>query len=108
MRRSPDVPASLLENPSSYEELIHRRPRSCAGKAWRTTQAGYFDERFGLLRPRGEVRWVAVHGFRYGMLPAKSTVLSARFEKSRTETSGDKVAEHLAAAESAKGRNPML
>jgi PAS domain S-box-containing protein len=55
---------SLLENPSSYEELIHPEDRvHVLAKLGEATQTGHFDERFRIVRPRGEVRWVAVHGF---------------------------------------------
>src|ERR1700685_4875262 len=55
---------SLLENPSSYQELIHPEDRvHVLAKLGEATQTGHFDERFRIVRARGEVRWVTVHGF---------------------------------------------
>jgi PAS domain S-box-containing protein len=55
---------SLLEDPSSYEELIHPEDRvHVLAKLGEATQTGHFDERFRIVRSHGEVRWVTVHGF---------------------------------------------
>jgi PAS domain S-box-containing protein len=55
---------SLRENPSSYEELIHPEDRvHVLTKLDEATRSGQFNERFRILRPGGEVRWVWVRGF---------------------------------------------
>ena len=55
---------SLRENPSSYEDLIHPEDRvHVLTKLDEATRNGQFDERFRILRPGGEVRWVWVRGF---------------------------------------------
>jgi PAS domain S-box-containing protein len=55
---------SLRENPSSYEDLIHPEDRvHVLTKLDEATQSGQFNERFRILRPGGEVRWVWVRGF---------------------------------------------
>jgi len=55
---------SLQEDPSSYEEAIHPEDRpQVLGKLQQASQSGEFDERFRIVRPNGEVRWVAVRGF---------------------------------------------
>jgi PAS domain S-box-containing protein len=55
---------SLVENSSSYEQLIHPEDRvHVLAKLGEATQTGHFDERFRILRATGEVRWVTVHGF---------------------------------------------
>ena len=55
---------SVLENPSSYEDLIHPEDRvHVLTKLGEATQTGHFDERFRIVRADGEVRWVTVHGF---------------------------------------------
>jgi PAS domain S-box-containing protein len=55
---------SLLENPSSYEDLIHPEDRvHVLAKLGQATQTGYFNERFRIVCSRGEVRWLTVHGF---------------------------------------------
>ncbi len=55
---------SLQANPSSYEEAIHAedRPRVMA-KIEEATHTGRFDERFRVVWPAGEVRWISVRGF---------------------------------------------
>jgi len=55
---------SLIEEPSSYEKAIH--PEDWAhvlGKLKQAAQSGHFEERFRIIRPGGEVRWVWVRGF---------------------------------------------
>jgi len=55
---------SLQENPSSYEEAIHPADRSrVLGKLDEATHTGRFDERFRIVWPSGEDRWVSVRGF---------------------------------------------
>jgi len=54
----------LQEDPSSYEEAIHPEDRPhVLGKVQEASQSGQFDERFRIVRPNGEVRWVSVRGF---------------------------------------------
>src|ERR1700728_4123136 len=95
---------SLLDNPSSYEELIHPEDRvHVLAKLGEATQTGYFEERFRIVRPRGEVRWVTVHGFPVRDAAGKihRLVGTARDVTAQKEAE-DKVAEHLAEAESAR------
>ena len=55
---------SLMENPTSYEELIHPEDRAhVLAKLEEATHTGQFDERFRIVCAYGEVRWVKVHGF---------------------------------------------
>ena len=55
---------SLIENPSSYEEVIHPDDRvHVLAKLHEATQNGQFDERFRIVKPSGAVRWVWVRGF---------------------------------------------
>jgi PAS domain S-box-containing protein len=55
---------SLMENPSSYEELIHPDDRvHVLGKLGEAGQNGQLNERFRIVRPGGEVRWVWARGF---------------------------------------------
>jgi PAS domain S-box-containing protein len=101
---------SLLENPSSYEELIHPEDRvHVLAKLGEATQTGHFDERFRIVRPRGEVRWVRVHGFpvRNAAGTIHRLVGTARDITAQKEAEY-KVAEHLAAAESARAESDAL
>ncbi len=55
---------TLQENPSSYEDAIHPNDRTrVLAKLEDATHTGRFDERFRLVWPTGEVRWVSVRGF---------------------------------------------
>jgi PAS domain S-box-containing protein len=55
---------SLMENPSSYAEVIHPDDRvHVLAKLQEATQNGQFNERFRIVRPNREVRWVWAHGF---------------------------------------------
>ena len=55
---------SLIEEPSSYEKAIHPDDRAhVLGKLKQAAQSGHFEERFRIVRPGGEVRWVWVRGF---------------------------------------------
>ena len=55
---------SLMQNPSSYEDVIHPDDRvHVLGKLDEAAQNGQFNERFRIVRPGGEVRWVWARGF---------------------------------------------
>jgi PAS domain S-box-containing protein len=55
---------SLTENPSSCEEVIHPDDRvHVLAKLEEAAQNGRFDEKFRIVRPEGDVRWVWVRGF---------------------------------------------
>lgn len=55
---------SLIEEPSSYEEVIHPEDRpQVLAKVEKAAQKGHFDERFRIVRTDGEIRWVWVRGF---------------------------------------------
>jgi PAS domain S-box-containing protein len=57
-------PQSLLENPGSYQTLIYPEDRThVLSKLDEATRSGQFNEKFRILRPGGEVRWVWVRGF---------------------------------------------
>lgn len=55
---------SLQRNPSAYAEAIHPDDRSrVLGKLQEATQTGKFDEKFRIVQPTGQVRWVLARGF---------------------------------------------
>src|ERR1700689_4932484 len=101
---------SLLENPSSYEELIHPEDRvHVLAKLGEATQTGHFDERFRIVRPRNEVRWVTVHGFPVRDAAGKIHRLVGTVQEITAQKEAEeKVAEHLAAAESARAESDAL
>jgi PAS domain S-box-containing protein len=55
---------SLLENPSSYRELIHPEDRiRVLSRLQDLAHLGLFDEEFRFIRADGEVRWAWAKGF---------------------------------------------
>ncbi len=55
---------SLFANPSSYEEIIHPEDRiATLAKLTEASHTGSFDERFRIVKPDGEIRWIWVRGF---------------------------------------------
>ncbi len=55
---------ALQENPLSYEEIIHPDDRvQVLLKLDEATRTGDFDERFRIVLPSGDSRWVGVRGF---------------------------------------------
>jgi PAS domain S-box-containing protein len=95
--------AGLEEDPLAYEEVIHPNDRvEVLEKLEQATRTGEFEERFRIVRPNGEERWVWVHGF-----PVRDADGSIRrlvgtaldiTEQKRTE---DDVARNLSLAEAA-------
>jgi PAS domain S-box-containing protein len=101
---------SLLDNPSSYEELIHPEDRvHVLAKLGEATQTGHFDERFRIVRANGDVRWVTVHGF-----PVRDDagriyrLVGTAQEITALKEAEEKIAKHLAAAESARAESDAL
>jgi PAS domain S-box-containing protein len=101
---------SLLENPSSYEDVIHPEDRvHVLAKLGEATQTGYLNERFRIVRADGEVRWVTVHGF-----PVRDgtgriyRLVGTTQEITALKEAEEKVAKHLAAAESARAESDAL
>jgi PAS domain S-box-containing protein len=55
---------SLLDNPTSYEEIIHPEDRvHVLASLDEATRTGKFNERFRIMLSNGDVRWVRVYGF---------------------------------------------
>jgi PAS domain S-box-containing protein len=94
---------SLKENPSSYKELIHPDDRAhVLAKLDEATRNWRFDEKFRIVRPEGEVRWVWVRGF-----PVRDTagaimrLVGTALEITAEKEAEARVAENLALAKSA-------
>ncbi len=101
---------SLLENPTSYEDLIHPEDRvHVLAKLREATQTGHFNERFRIVRSDGEVRWLSVHGF-----PVRDSadkiyrLVGTAQEITAQKEVEERVAEHLATAESARAESDAL
>lgn len=94
---------SLMENPTSCEELIHAEDRAhVLAKLEEATHTGQFDERFRIVCAHGEVRWVKVHGF-----PVRDQsgnivrLVGSAQEITAQKRAEDEVVRNLAKAESA-------
>ncbi len=94
---------SLMDNPTSYEDLIHPEDRvHVLAKLEEATQTGQFDERFRILCTHGEERWVKVHGFPVRDRSGKILrLVGTAQEITAQKQAEDQVAENLAKAESA-------
>ncbi len=94
---------SLMDNPTSYEELIHPEDRArVLAKLEEATRTGQFDERFRILCSHGEVRWVKVHGFPVRDRSGKILrLVGTAQEITAQKEAEDQVARNLAKAESA-------
>ncbi|HWO38706.1 MAG TPA: PAS domain-containing protein [Candidatus Acidoferrum sp.] len=93
---------SLIEEPSSYEKVIHPDDRAhVLAKLEHAAQNGYFDERFRILRPDGEIRWVWARGFPRRNSHGKITRLGGTvLDITALKTAEDQVAANLARANS--------
>lgn len=94
---------SLIEEPSSYERVIHPDDRThVLAKLQQAAQTGHFDERFRILKPDGEVRWVWVRGFPRKEANGKITRLGGTaLDVTALKRAEDQVAANLARANSA-------
>jgi PAS domain S-box-containing protein len=94
---------SLIEEPSSYQKVIHPDDRAHVQvKIDNAAQNGHFDERFRIVRPDGEVRWVWVRGFPHKHPNGKITrVGGTALDVTALKFAEDQVAANLAKANSA-------
>ena len=94
---------SLIDEPSSYVQAIHPEDRSrVLTKLAAAAQSGHFDERFRIVRPDGEVRWVWVHGFPRKDVSGKIIRLGGTaLDITEQKKAEDQVATNLAKAKSA-------
>lgn len=94
---------SLLENPSSYEALIHPDDRApVLARFNEAARTGSFDERFRIVKPDGEIRWVWVRGFPRRDANGKITRLGGTaLDITALKNAEDQVAANLAKANSA-------
>lgn len=94
---------SLMDEPSSYETVIHPEDRPhILSKLNQAVQSGHFDERFRILRPDGELRWVWVRGF--PQRDSRGTIFrlgGTALDITALKRAEDQVAANLAKAKSA-------
>jgi PAS domain S-box-containing protein len=101
---------SLMEDPTSYEEVIHPEDRGhVLGKLDEATQTGKFDERFRITLPNGTIRWVQVHGF-----PVRNAagriwrLVGTAQDITEQKKAEDQVAKNLVIAEEARAEAEAL
>jgi PAS domain S-box-containing protein len=94
---------SLIEEAASYEKAIHPDDRArVLGRLELAAQSGHFEERFRIVRPDGEVRWVWVRGFPRKGAHGKITRLGGTaLDITALKEAEDQVAANLARANSA-------
>lgn len=94
---------SLIGEPSSYGEAIHPDDRGqVLAKLEQAAQNGHFDERFRIVRPSGEIRWVWVRGFPRKDVNGKIIRLGGTaLDITALKKAEDQVAANLAKANSA-------
>ncbi|HEY2040573.1 MAG TPA: PAS domain S-box protein [Edaphobacter sp.] len=94
---------SFIEEPSSYEKAIHPDDRArVIERTARAAQSGHFDERFRIVRPDGEIRWVWVRGFPRKDITGKITrVGGTALDITALKKAEDQVAANLEKANSA-------
>ncbi len=94
---------SLRDSPSSYEELIHPEDRvHVLTKLDEATRNGHFNERFRIVRPQGDIRWVWVRGFPVRDAGGKiRRLVGTALEITAQKEAEEQVAANLALAKSA-------
>lgn len=100
----------LEENPSSYVDLIHQEDRPCVlAKLDEATETGRFDERFRIVWPNGEVRWVWVRGFPVRRSDGRiCRLVGTAQEITAQKQAEEQVAKNLEMAESARAEADAL
>ncbi len=101
---------SLMDNPSSYEEVIHPDDRVHAlAKLDEAATTGSFDERFRIVKPTGEIRWVWVRGFVGRETNGTITrLVGTALDVTALQEAEDQVAANLAKANSAWAEEEAL
>lgn len=101
---------SLLEKPSSCEELIHPDDKAAVlEKIDRATKTGQFNERFRIVCVEGEVRWIHVRGFPVRDASGKIfRLVGTAQEITEHKRAEDQVIENLAIAEAARAEADAL
>jgi PAS domain S-box-containing protein len=94
---------SLRDSPLSYEELIHPEDRvRVLSRLDEATRSGQFNERFRIVGPGGEVRWVWVRGFPVRDAAGKiRRLVGTALEITAQKEAEEQVATNLALAKSA-------
>jgi PAS domain S-box-containing protein len=101
---------SLAENPSSYQEVIHPDDRvHVFAKLEEAARSGRFDERFRIVKPQGEIRWVWVRGFPGRDATGKIIrLVGTALDVTALKEAEDQVAANLAKANSAWAEEEAL
>jgi PAS domain S-box-containing protein len=101
---------SLLQDPSSCEELIHPDDKAhVLEKLDEATQTGQFNERFRIMGTHGEVRWVQGQGFPVRNASGKIFRLVGTVQEiTEQKRAEDQVIKNLNVAEAARAEADAL
>ena len=101
---------TLEEDPSSYVDVIHSEDRPWVlAKLDDATKSGRFDERFRILLPNQEIRWVWVRGFPVRRSDGRIYRLAGTAQDITAQKHAEEqVATNLALAVSAKAESDAL
>jgi|GEM_PF-3014394 len=95
---------ALRRDPLSYEKVIHQEDRAqVLLKLDQATRTGNFDERFRIVSPNGELRWVWARGF--PVRDSKGTIrrlVGTAMDITKQKHAEEEVARNLSLAESAR------
>jgi PAS domain S-box-containing protein len=94
---------SLTEDPTSYKDVIHSDDREQVLKRLEeAARTGHFDEKFRIVRPEGEMRWVWVRGFPVRDADGRIVrLVGSALEITAEKAAEERVAQNLALARSA-------
>ena len=101
---------SLIDNPTSYEEIIHAEDRArVLAKLDEASRTGQFNERFRIVSTHGEERWVTVHGFPVRDAAGKIwRLVGTAQEITEQKKAEDQVVKNLTIAEAARAEAEAL
>lgn len=102
--------ATLEKDPNSYVDVIHSEDRPWVlAKLDDATKSGRFDERFRILLPNQEIRWVWVRGFPVRRSDGRLyRLVGTAQDITAQKQAEEQVATNLALAESARAESDAL
>jgi len=94
---------SLAENPLSYKEIIHPADWThVLAKLEEAAGSGQFNEKFRIVRPEGELRWVWARGFPVRDAEGKITrLVGTALDITAEKEAEERIAQNLSLARSA-------
>ena len=102
--------ATLKKDPLSYEEIIHPGDRSrVLLKLEQATRTGHFDERFRIISPTADARWVWARGFPVRDDQGRiSSLVGTALDITTQKQAEEEVSRNLSLAESAWAQSDAM